>query len=358
MSKEWYLMGSPNDVVSGYEGEALLDFGAEGFNEALETEIALTVQLCNYDLTECRDIRVFIQGVHQDTKLKTFSRQVLAPIGTCKAGMYIYYKNRYWLITGIVDDNQVFEKAIMIICNYKLSWLNSEGKVIERWINAESASQYNNGESNMRYYFVRSDQLMVYMPDDDESLMLNSGARFIIDQRCTVYEKQFDGSQTSYVGNPVIVYKLTRSDTVLDNYIDSGVLGFIFTQTEQLSTDGYYYIGGNGYWLCDVPEPEQENDQMPTSSIIADSDFLYIDLEPSIYTAMFFDQEGNVLSEYPEYTMQLSTDYNGKLQAQMISNSLHVYTSDYSLNGKTYRVILQADGYETVSKEITIKEFI
>lgn len=358
MATEWYLMDSPYNQVSGFESEDFDDFGEEGFLEVLDSKVAVTVEISNYDLSETVTKRVVIMNNHQDTKLKTLSRAMLAPIGSCKAGMYVKYKDRYWLIVGLVDDNKVFEKAILLVCNYKLSWINNDGKIIERWANIESASQYNNGESNMIYYFVRSDQLMVYMPDDRESLLLDSGMRFIIDKRCAVYEKDFDESTIMNVDNPLIVYKVTRSDTVLDNYTDSGILGFIMTQTEQHDSDGYYIVDGKGYWLCDIPNVK---DTPPSNhfDIVSDTDTVYIDLEPSIFTATFFDSNGNEIKKHlPSFDFGVESSFIDKLNIQSVNNSIIVSTSDYKLNNKSFKLVLNADGYGEISKVITIREFL
>lgn len=358
MAKEWYLLNSPYDQLSGYESDAIVDFGEEGFLEALESELAVNVEICNFDLSECISQKVIIQNNHQDTKLKTLSRMMFAKIGTCKAGMYVKYKNRYWLIVGLVDDNKVCEKAVLLICNYKISWIDNNGEIIQRWVNAESASQYNNGETGMTYYFVRSDQLMVYMPDDPYSLMLNTGKRFIVDKRCQVYELDFEEGITKDTSNPVIVYDVTRSDTVLDNYIDSGIVGFIFTQVEQRENDGYYVVDGVGYWLCDVPTERSEAKQL--SCQIVGSPYVYIDLEPEIYTAVFYDQDGNEVKEdLPDFEFNINYDFvDSPMDIQFVNRSVLISTSNYKLNNKSFDIVLTADGYEPVSKTITIREFI
>ena len=118
MAVEWYLLKSPYDQLSGYESEALNDFGAEGFLEALDSDVALDVELYNYDLSECTKLRAIFNNRLTDTKLKTLVRHLLVPVGTCHAGMYAKVKGRFWIITGIVDDNGIYEKAILQICNY------------------------------------------------------------------------------------------------------------------------------------------------------------------------------------------------------------------------------------------------
>lgn len=351
-------MQGSHDQLSGFESDAINEFGQEGFLEALESELSVNVELCNYDLTECKEIRAIIQNNHQDTKLKTLSRMMFVPIGTCKAGMYVKYKNRYWLIVGLVDDNKVYEKAILLICNYKISWIDDTGIIRQRWINAESASQYNNGESNMTFYFVRSDQLMVYMPDDPDSLMLNSGKRFIIDKRCQIYELDFEEGVTKDTSKPLIVYDITRSDTVLDNYTDSGIIGFIFTQCEQHENDGYYVVDGSGYWLCDIPSDTQA-DRKLVCVIDSDSDIIYIHLDPGIFKARFYDNDGNeIFDDLPSFDLAVESDFKPRLDIQFVDQAVLVSTDDFELNNKSFTISLKADGYEPATKIVTIKEFL
>ena len=134
MAKEWYLLSTPNDQVSGYESEAFEDFATEGFLESLSSSLADDIEICNYDLSECKKSRAIILNKTQDTKLKSLTRNILLPIGSCVAGNYIKYDDRYWIVVGFVDNNKIYEKAIVVLCNYLLSWVNHEGKIIQRWI--------------------------------------------------------------------------------------------------------------------------------------------------------------------------------------------------------------------------------
>ena len=122
MAKEWYLMNTNSDTVSGFESDSFDNFAADAFSEALSSSLGKDVEICNYDLSERTKARVVVQGNVQDTKLKSMQRMVLAPIGTCKAGQYVYYKNRYWLIVGLVDDNGMYEN----VCEEYVSILNGE----------------------------------------------------------------------------------------------------------------------------------------------------------------------------------------------------------------------------------------
>jgi len=356
MAQSWYLMKSPHDQVSGFEDEALSEFGQEGIAEILESGLAMDVELCNYNLSIRKQIRAVIENTVQDTKLKTLTRHMIVPIGTCKAGMYVYYKNRYWLIVGIVDDNMVYEKAILSICNYRMEWINESGQIITRWANVVSASQYNNGETANNNYTVRSDQLLVAMPDDDESILLNSNSRFIIDRRCKIYERSFDEAVTVDTSKPVIVYRVTRSDSVLYDYGDSGHSEFMLYQTEKHYNDGYYVVDGQGYWLCDIPIQEHEPTAL-TCEIHSDSDEIYADLEPVEFIGVFFDADGNETAA-ENIQWQIDSEFLESLDVDYVDNSILVSTTDDSIINKSFTITLSANGYEPVSKQVFIREFL
>jgi len=360
MAKEWYLMTSPYDQLSGFESEALDDFAEEGFLEALDSNLADDVNICNADLSEINTIRAIIQNNVQDTKLKSLSRMMLTQIGTCKAGMYVEYDNRYWIIVSIVDDNKVYEKSILSICNAQLTWQNANGDILQRWANVINASQYNNGEEMTRNYTIRADQLLVSIPDDKDSLEIVSGQRFIIDKRCKLYEKSFDSNVSKDTNNPVLTYKTTRVNNVIYDYQDSGVVELMLYQDEQHDDDGYYVINGNGYWLCgsDIQEisEDQNDDPILLSEIIADDCDLYNGLDPVRFLAKFYDENGNDIEV--EYSWNIDCDFKDRLEITYEDNSICISVNDKKLINKSFNLLLSADGYETVSKTITIKAFI
>ncbi len=355
MSMEWYLITPPYSQMSGYEDEALIDFAEEGFAEALESELAQTVELCNYDLSECRKIRAIVQNNVKDSKSNTLVRQVLTTVGTCKAGMYIKYKNRYWLIVGLVDNNMMYEKSVCVLCNYKLTWLNDEGKIIQRWANIQSASQYNNGETSSTNYYVRSDQLMVLTPDDDDCLLIDQGQRFIIDRRCSVYEKKFDEDVTVDTSNPLAVYSVTRTDSVLFDYQDSGHFEFMAYQDEKRTDDGYYVIDGHGYWLCTAP-PERNETTVLSCAIECEADEIYAQLDAGVFTAVFYDCNGNETDVEPIWTIE--SEIKDMLQIEYVDHSIIISTDCQECINKTFMLTLSADSYSPVSKEITVKAFL
>lgn len=357
MAKEWYLMNTNHDMTGGFESDDFDNFAQDAFSEILESSIATKVEVCNYDLSERTPQKVVIQGKVQDTKLNSLSRSILAPIGTLKAGQYIYYKDRYWLIDGFVDDNGFYEKGIMKLCNYLLTWKNQKGKIVQRWANIVSASQYNNGETSNEFTFVRSDQLMVMTPQDDECLLMPHKQRFIIDKRCKIYEKEFTPDITCDTSRPLITYELTRMDNVLYDYQDSGHSEFMAYEDEQHENDGYYVIDGKGYWLCDEPTNESDNKtRILSCSIDYDEPIIYLGLEPSVFISSFYDSNGNKINVTPKW--DINCDFVDDLDITYVDNSIYISVDNKKLLNKSFELSLCADGYEKCTITITIKAFM
>lgn len=350
-------MNTNNDMVSGFESENFDNFAQDAFNEALQSSIAVDVEICNYDLSCRTPIRAIIQGRVSDTKLNSLSRAVLTEIGTLKLGQYIFYKNRYWLIVGLIDDNGFYEKGIVALCNHLLTWVNQNEKIIQRWVNVSSASQYNNGETNNKFMFIRNDQLMIAMPQDEECLLIPHNQRFIIDMRCKIYEQQFSSDTTIETSKPLITYELTRMDNTIYNYQDSGHLEFIASQDEKHEKDGYYVIDGKGYWLCDIPSPTSDDkNKVLSCSIDYEEPVVYCGLEPSGFKCKFTDSNGEIVNISPKW--EINCDFIDRLIIQYDNDTIFISTNDRKLINKSFELLLSADNYKRTSITIRISDFI
>lgn len=355
MAVDWYLLKPPHGQLSGFESEALDGFAQEGFEEILDSSAAVDVELCNYDLSICKPMKAIIQHNVDDTRLKTLTREVYFPIGTCKAGMYVKYKGRYWLITGLVDDNKMYEKGIMAICNYLITWQTKDNRICQRWANVTSASQYNNGETSVTLYAVGTDQILILTPDDDDSILLSAGQRFIIDKRCSIYEKSFGEEVVCDTSNPLITYEITRSDSVLYNYGDSGHHQIMATQDTQHENDGYYVINGKGYWLCEEPAVEDKGSHL-LSEIEYDSLDIFNGLEPCVFVPKFYGVNGKRATIIPHW--EINCDFVDQLNVEYIDDSICISANDKKLINKSFELSLSADNYDPVSVTVTIRAFM
>lgn len=280
--KEWYLTDNYKPTVtSGYESDAISEFAESNFTDVLETAFSDAVLLYNHDLSECKEIRCVIQGNSADTYLKSMERIALFPIGTVKAGMYIFFENRYWLITGYPSSNKSYEKATVKLCQYKVKWQNSDGTIVERWVSTQSSSKYDDGLKGSNTMTLTSDSIMLLLPNDDESLTLD-GKRIFIDKK----------------NPPNKVYLVSRADSVLYDYGEDhgGMFCFITEKTELNESTDRPDLGVCDYISPTIPE-EDDKTTISRGSItgrISGNKKLKIGFERT-YTASLVDEEGNAV---------------------------------------------------------------
>lgn len=260
----------------------------------------------------------------------------LFPIGTVKAGTYIFFDDCYWIIDGYPSNNKSYEKATMKLCQYKLKWQNSNGDIIERWGNFSSASKYDDGEVAGQTIILSSDNLTIVLPDDSEVLYLG-GKRVFIDKR-PIPEK---------------VYKLTRSDDVLYDFQGhGGVLSFIADKTELDTTRDNQELG-----ICDYispTTPEEDDKTTILNGVISGSDSLKLGFTRT-YSATITDKAGNNISWsdddfywniYPAKDVVLNID----------KNKVSILADDESIIGNTIRIEVRYRGILICSKDVEITE--
>lgn len=351
--QEWYLLKTPS-ALGGFEDE-LLDEYDDSFSELLQSSFAEPLVLYKNDMSMSWDIRGIVENKVQDTKMQSLNRIVLLPIGTAKAGMYIEYKGRFWLIVNLMDDNHVYEKAVITICNYLLTWINDSGKVIQRWANITSAAQYNNGLAVSYYYTTRSDQLMICMSNDFEALTLETGKRFIIDKRCSLYEESTTVEELNNLHIKWVTYEITRLDNVTYNYHDSGYAEYLIVQDELHDNDGYFIIDGKGYWLCDY-SPTVSDDEIPILlrwDIQKDSNQLIAGISGQRFYAQLYDNAGTKIENPTGFNWIVDCDFEDELRIETESNYIEIYADNKSI-GKTFALTLSGEDYDSDLVEIQI----
>ena len=336
--KEWYLIDNhkPN-AVSGYEGDILSDFAQSNFNDVLETTFSDNVILYNYDLSESKEIRCIIQGNSADTRLNSIKRTGLFPIGTVKAGMYVYFDNAFWLITGYPSSNKSYEKATLDICQYKLKWQNAKGDIIERFGNFTSASKYDDGLQSDKTIILSSDNLNILLPNDEESLGL-------------AYKRVFVDTKPL----PEKVYIISRTDDVLYNFGEhGGILSFIADKTEFDPSKDNQELGICDYISPTTP-PENGNETTILNGVISGSESLKLGFTRT-YTATVTDKDGNNISWsdddfywniYPAKDVVLNID----------KNKASILAKEESLIGNIIRIEVRYRGILICSRDVEVTE--
>ena len=345
--QEWYLIGdktSPN-MIGGYENDGFLDCKDDAFYETLQTDLADTVIVYNYDLSESRKIRGIVEGNTADTQLKSMERSILVPIGTLHSGDYVFFEDEYWIVDGRPGNNKIYEKATLKECQYKLRWQKDDGSIIERFANFTSSSKYDVGENGNNTIILSSNNYLIIMPNDKDSMTIE-GKRVFIDLS-DVPEK---------------VFKITRNDDVLFNHHGhGGTLNFIADKVELNKDKDNQELGICNYIPITTPTPPQPSTPDETtilSGIISGNKNLKIGFSRT-YTATISDANGNAIDwDDTLYGWNVVSDF--AVEQNIDENKIKLFIDDDSLIGESFLLqVIKFDDDTVVSAvKITVSDVV
>ena len=243
-------------------------------------------------------------------------RVALFPIGTVKAGMYIFFENRYWLITGYPSSNKSYEKVTVKLCQYKVKWQNSDGAIVERWVSTQSSSKYDDGLKDSNTMTLTSDSIMLLLPNDDESLTLD-GKRIFIDKK----------------NPPNKVYLVSRADSVLYDYGEDhgGMFCFITEKTELNESTDRPDLGICDYISPTTPPEEDDKTTILSGTItgtISGNKNLKVGFERT-YTANLVDEDGNAVEWSDEFKWNIVSEFEVISSIDVNKITLMVEDEDY-----------------------------
>lgn len=152
------------------------------------------------------------------------------------AGDYVEWANNTWLVYEADSDDELYIDGTLRQCQQNIYWQNANGEMVSRYAWIQNASAYNNGEDADKTMTLKSNQFMVYMPYDDETMLLDNGKRV----------------HMSRSNSKCNAYGLTRPDDITYGYGEKGVLNIIFTQ-DQTNTEKDKLVtleDGTQVWIC------------------------------------------------------------------------------------------------------------
>lgn len=148
--------------------------------------------------------------VIDDGTLPYYKEVCSLPDETFNAGQYVEWADTMWLIVSCDWDKEVYTYGKMQQCNWLMKWQNTNGKIIERWAVVNPASKYSNGEKSAVVITIPSNNYIVYLPNDSETLALPVDKRIFVDFNVTspkCYEiTRIDTVTMSYDGTPLPRY--------------------------------------------------------------------------------------------------------------------------------------------------------
>ena len=339
--KEWYLTNPKPNITSGYENDALSEYAQDNFTDVLETTFSDTALLFNYSLSESKEIKCIIQGNIANTQLKSMERTILVPIGTLHSGDYVFFEDEYWIVDGRPGNNKSYEKATLKECQYKLRWQKDDGTIIERWVYLTSSSKYDVGENGNNTIVLTSNNYLITIPNDEDSMTLD-GKRVFIDLS-DIPEK---------------VFKITRNDDVLFAHgSHGGTLNLIADKTEfNKETDNQELR------LCDYIDSSPTPPSEPTTPDETEDLFATISGNTNLkvgfsrtYTATLSDNDGNAVQwDDTKYGWNVVSDFDVDMTTNVNKISLTVEDVDFIGSSFLLQVIKLDDNAVIGEIEITV----
>lgn len=350
--KEWYLIGNktkPN-MIGGYENQSFLDYKEDAFAESLETDVATTVLLCNSDLSVKNKIRCIMEGNVADTQLQSMQRKGLFTRGTVKDGMYIFFEGGYWLIIGFPGTNGIYEKVTMSLCQFKLRWQNSDGKIIERWSYTEDFTKYSKGLTGNSTLTIGDNQYGLTLPIDEETKKLKRDMRFPID---------FDDSEQPDI------YKLTNRKVKLNDNNSSGHGG---TMIVTMSFDAFNknddkkvtMEDGQEVWICNYndshttptppPQPSEPNEMTNLSATITGDQELQIGFS-NTYSVYFTDKDSGNKIDYDQVNFYWNIISDFEIEQNTMGNEIELFVEDEDTEDEKFKL-------QVIVNDIVISEMI
>lgn len=150
-------------------------------------------------------------------------KKVLSMPGECLPhGELVYWADNYWLITEVDPDDELYAKGKMQQCNFLLKWKKENGDIVERWSIVEDGTKYLIGETSQAMMTVGNARIAVTVGRDDETVNINRGMRFIIDDPDT---------------SEPLAYQVTKPNKMFNVYNGKGIIRFIMNEVSSTELD-------------------------------------------------------------------------------------------------------------------------
>ena len=152
-----------------------------------------------------------------------------------KSGAIVNYASYDWICASSFVFHNLYCKGLFWRCNYKLKWLNNEKKIIEMPCLVQTSSQVLLGINDNKVFQVGTDELLVILPCNEETVALRRDKKFFIDKN--------KKNPTPYI--------LTRIITIPYSDFENGCVGIVVKET-QLNTE----TDSIEDWLCDYKQED------------------------------------------------------------------------------------------------------
>ena len=271
MSTDWYLMGKIPTFNSGFETEEFNNYAIDGFDELLaDSPISESVSICDANKTIIKTFKAIVNNNTVDNAKKSTERQILTDIGVLQTGDYVMYRNKLFLIISYPDNNGFYEKAIMGLCNYTLTWQSPNGTILSYPCIDTTTSTMGLNESNT--LTTPNSIHTIKLPFDEHTLLINTDDRFFIDDLSVEVPQ---------------VFAVSKPNRTEFRYGDKGLIELTMKQSS-FKNDG---TDRKDLGVCDYFEPVIRP-SINCEIIFKTPSIVCIGGKSKIFTAKYFDSQG------------------------------------------------------------------
>lgn len=257
--------------------------------------------------------------------------------------LYDNKKKEYWMCIESYEVSGIHNEGKLGKCNRFLKWQDKYGNIKEIPAIITTASKYNNGENGTEIVYVGFDQLMIFLPLNQDTIQLDRNINFLIDEN---------------KNNPT-VYRITRVDTTLYTYMGKGFISIIVTESQYKPSQKEIEIGVCHYIDMDnsTPPPlDIDNEKKDLIANISGSNQIKVGI-PRTYSVNFTDKQNkNIDWNNINFSWNIVSNFNVNLDKS--GNSAKLLVNDDSLIGESFLLQIYVDNKLIEELEIFIIDVI
>lgn len=249
--------------------------------------------------------------------------------------LYDLKNDEYYICTESFDLDSIHYHGKLTLCNWILKWQNDKGDILQYPCYEINSTQYNSGETSHTYFTVGTAQHIIYLPCDDNTVLIDSPRRFILDKNKI---------------NPT-VYIVTQNDTTSYNIGKKGIIKLTVTQYALDKEKDNIELG-----ICDYKDataPPIVNPYTIDSKIVYDNNVIKCGGDMQRFIGKFFDSFGNELTGIvPKWT--IICGFKDKLKVEESDNEIWIGVDDDELIDEDVKLVF-SDEYSNYPSSIIIK---
>lgn len=253
--------------------------------------------------------------------------------------------DEYLLCTESFDIDHIHWQGKLTLCNWILKWQKPDGEILEYPCHDVNATQYNSGEQSNKQFTIGSSQHMVYLPYDENTVVLRHPQRFFLDRDTT--------RPTSFM--------VTQNDTTSYGYGKKGIVQVTLLEhvynpdTDRPDLGICDYIGDEAL----VTGKSVNGVKVASKSeILCNKSIIKSGGSSQVFVGKFFDDDGNEVANVEPH-WKIICDFSSSLQVEEVGNQLVIGIDDDNYVDEEFKIVLSdSDGNRSSSLIVKVESLL